>query len=304
MRLVTFVRGGQKRIGAQVERSGGNVILDLNQAQPALPVDMNAFLAAGVSARVMAGRALQEAKEGDFLSVAQIQMMAPVPDPGKIICLGHNYQDHIGKDRTQPAGFPTFFCKTGNTVIGPGAPIVIPPETAKADFEAELAVVIGKRARRISEQDARSCIAGYTVFNDVSARDYQKRTSQWMIGKSFDTFGPMGPVLVTADEIPDPHALNLELTLNGVSRQKTNTGRMIFTIPFLIQTLSAVITLEPGDVIATGTPARTPPEPGAPEYLQPGDTVRITVEKIGVLENPVVAEDRPTGVYLAGIHSV
>jgi acylpyruvate hydrolase len=293
MRLVAFAIEGRERIGAQVERSGGHSVLDFIRAQPELPDEMNAFLAAGEPALVMARRALQEAKDDMFLREADVRLMAPVPHPGKIICLGHNYEDHIGKDRTQPAEFPTFFCKTGNTVIGPGAPIVIPPETAKADFEAELAVVIGKRARRIREQDARSCIAGYTIFNDVSARDYQKRTSQWMIGKSFDTFGPMGPVLVTADEIPDPHALDLELTLNGVSRQRTNTGRMIFSIPFLIETLSAVITLEPGDVIATGTPARTPPAPGAPEFMQPGDFVRITVENIGVLENPVVAEAIP-----------
>jgi acylpyruvate hydrolase len=290
MRLVTFILDGQERIGAQVKRPGGNGVLDLNQALSTLPAEMNAFLTAGEPALLMARRALQEAEDNDFLDEAEIPLTAPVPHPGKIICLGHNYHDHIGKDRTQPAEFPTFFCKTGNAVIGPGAPIVIPPETVKVDFEAELAVVIGRRARRIAEREALSCVAGYTIFNDVSARDYQKRTSQWMIGKSFDTFGPMGPVLVMTDEIPDPHALNLALTLNGVPRQKTDTGRMIFTIPFLIATLSTVLTLEPGDVIATGTPARTPAEAGAPEFMQPGDIVRITIEKIGDLVNPVIAE--------------
>ncbi|MBN2086051.1 MAG: fumarylacetoacetate hydrolase family protein [Anaerolineales bacterium] len=293
MRLVTFALDGRERIGAQVERSGKPCVLDLNQSHSVLPAEMNAFLTAGEPAMLMARRALQEAKENAFLPEADIRLTAPVPHPGKILCLGHNYDDHIGKDRTRPSEFPTFFCKTANTVIGPGAPIVIPPETAKADFEGELAVVIGRRARRIAEGDAPSYVAGYTIFNDVSARDYQKRTSQWMIGKSFDTFGPMGPALITADEIPDPHALDLALTLNGVLRQKTNTGRMIFTVPFLIATLSAVMMLEPGDVIATGTPARTPPEPGSPEFMQPGDLVRITVEKIGVLENPVVAETIP-----------
>jgi 2-keto-4-pentenoate hydratase/2-oxohepta-3-ene-1,7-dioic acid hydratase in catechol pathway len=290
MRLVTFVLDGQARIGAQVARSGGICVLDLNQALSTLPVEMNAFLTAGEPALLMARRALQEAKDGDFLYEAEIQLTAPVPHPGKIICLGHNYHDHMGKDRTQPSEFPTFYCKTGNTVIGPGAPIVIPPETVKADFEAELAVVIGRRARRIPERDAFSCVAGYTIFNDVSARDFQKRTSQWMIGKSFDTFGPMGPVLVMTDEIPDPHALDLALTLNGVPRQKANTGRMIFKIPLLIATLSAVMSLEPGDVIATGTPARIPAAAGAPEFMQPGDIVQITVDKIGELVNPVIAE--------------
>ena len=199
----------------------------------------------------------------------------------------------MGKDRPEPPEFPTFFCKTGNTVIGPGEPIVIPPETAKADFEAELMVVIGRRARRVAERDAWAYIAGYTVFNDVSACDYQKRTSQWMIGKSFDTFGPMGPALVTADEVPDTHALDLALTLNGELRQKTNTRHMIFPIPFLIAALSAVLTLEAGDVIATGTPDRIPQAPGKPEYLQPGDVLRITLEKVGELENSVIAEGRP-----------
>jgi acylpyruvate hydrolase len=279
------------RIGVQSARSGRNLLLDLTQASPALPVEMNAFLAAGEPAQVMARRALKEAPERDYFDEADFRLLAPVPHPGKIICLGHNYHDHMGKGRSQPPEFPTFFCKTGNTIIGPGAPVVVPPETGQADFEAELAVVIGRRTRRVSEKEAMACVAGYTIFNDVSARDFQKRTSQWMIGKSFDTFGPMGPVLVTAEEIPDPHRLDLALTLNGVQRQKTNTRRMIFTIPFLIAYLSAVMTLSPGDVIATGTPARTPAPPGAPEFLQPGDVVRITIEGIGELVNPVIAEE-------------
>lgn len=291
MRLVTFSRNDQVRIGVQLTRSGRNFILDLNRVQPALPEKMNAFLAAGEPAQAIARRAMKEAKEKDLLPEEDVRLLAPVPNPGKLICLGHNYHDHMGKGRSQPLEFPTFFCKTGNTVIGPGSPIVIPPATKQADFEAELAVVIGRRTRRISEREARASVAGYTIFNDISARDYQKRTSQWMIGKSFDTFGPMGPVLVTADEIPDPHRLDLTLNLNGVQRQKTNTRRMIFTIPFLIAYLSAVMTLDPGDVIATGTPARTPAPPGAPEFLQPGDMVRITIESIGELANPIIAEE-------------
>jgi acylpyruvate hydrolase len=291
MRLVMFSREGRERIGAQTARSGRNFILDLNRALPGLPEEMNAFLSAGAPALAAARRALAEAEADDFLAGEDVRLLAPVPNPGKIICLGHNYRDHMGKDRTAPPEFPTFFCKTGNTVIGPGAPIVLPPETKQADFEAELAVVIGRRVRRIAKRDARDCIAGYTIFNDVSARDYQKRTSQWMLGKSFDTFGPMGPALVTAEEIPDPHDLELALSVNGVQRQKSDTRRMIFTVPFLIACLSAVMTLFPGDVIATGTPARTPPAPESPEFLRPGDVVRITIEKVGELINPVVAED-------------
>ena len=196
----------------------------------------------------------------------------------------------MGIGKTEPPEFPTFFCKTANTVIGPGQAIVIPRVTSQVDYEAELAVVIGKRARHVAQEHALDFVAGYTIFNDVSARDYQKRTSQWMIGKSFDTFGPMGPALVTADEIPDPHRLELSLTLNGQEMQRTNTGNMIFSIPFVIAYLSAVMTLEPGDVISTGTPAKTELARNLPPFMKPGDTVRIAVEKIGELVNPVVAE--------------
>jgi acylpyruvate hydrolase len=290
MRLVTFSRNGEEHIGAQLARGGGRYLLDVSRARPDLPREMNALLAADGNARELIRRAARDLTADDLISESDVRLLAPVPRPGKIICLGHNYRDHMGKDRTEPQAYPTFFCKTGNTVIGPNAPIVIPPETKQADFEAELAVVIGRRVRRIAEQNAMGSIAGYTIFNDVSARDYQKRTSQWMIGKSFDTFGPMGPALVTADEIPDPHNLDLELRVNGVRRQETNTGRMVFSIPFLIAYLSAVMTLEPGDVIATGTPARIPPPPEAPEFLRPGDILEITIERIGRLANPVMAE--------------
>jgi acylpyruvate hydrolase len=157
------------------------------------------------------------------------------------------------------------------------------------DFEAELAVVIGRLCRKISESAATDCVAGYTIFNDVSARDFQNRTSQWMLGKAFDTFGPMGPAIVTRDEIPDPHALDLALTLNGVERQRSNTRHFIFSIPFLISYISRVMTLEPGDVIATGTPAKLPGA-GPKAYMQPGDVVSITIEGIGSLTNPIASD--------------
>jgi acylpyruvate hydrolase len=257
MRLVTFVREGRARIGVQAAPTGRNCILDLNRELPGLPEEMNGFLAAGAPALAAARRALAEAPEEDYLPEEDVRLLAPVPDPGKIICRGHNYRDHMGRDRTAPPEFPTFFCKTGNAVIGPGAPIVIPPETRQTDFEAELAAVIGRKVRRALEADARNCIAGYTIFNDVSARDFQKRTSQWMIGQSFDTFGPMGPALVTAEEIPDPQELDLALSVNGIRRQCANTRRMIFSVAYLVAYLIAVMTLFPGDVIATGTPSRT-----------------------------------------------
>jgi acylpyruvate hydrolase len=281
-------------LGAQTVRDGRGFVLDLNRMQPALPAEINVFLSAGEPARTLAMEGLAAARADDWLPETGVRMLAPVPRPGKIICVGHNYDDHMGRGRAEPPEYPTFFCKTGNTVVGPDAPIVIPPETAQADFEAEMAVVIGRRTRRVPERTAIGYVAGYTIFNDVSARDYQKRTSQWMIGKSFDTFGPMGPALVTADEIPDPHHLDLSLTLNGVRRQQTNTRHLIFSIPFLIAYLSAVMTLEPGDVIATGTPARTEAAPGESGFLKPGDVIRIEMEKIGELANPVMAEVDPS----------
>ena len=151
-------------------------------------------------------------------------------------------------------------------------------------------VVIGTTARQVSEGEAQAYIAGYTIFNDVSARDYQKRTSQWLLGKSFDTFGPMGPALVTVEEIPDPPCLDLELTVNSVPKQRANTRDLIFSIPFLVSYLSAVMTLEPGDVIATGTPAKLPEATTPQRFLEAGDVVRITIEKLGILENPVAME--------------
>jgi len=183
--------------------------------------------------------------------------------------------------------YPNLFCKTVNTVIGHNQPIVIPPVTAQADYEAELMAVIGKRARNVSESEAETCIAGYTIFNDVSARDSQKRKSQWMLGKSFDTFGPMGPALVTPDEIPDLYNLEMELTVNDIPGQRINTCDMIFSVPYLISYISQVLTLEVGDVIATGTPSRLPEAAEQKRFLQAGDVIEITIEKLGTLRNTV-----------------
>jgi len=264
--------------------------VDLGLARPDLPSEMNEFLQLGETALASARQALASPDRSCLLPRSEVTLLAPVLRPGKIVCLGHNYFDHIGIGKTEPPEYPTFFCKTVNTIIGPDQAIVIPRVTSQVDYEAELAVVIGKRARHVAQEHALDFVAGYTIFNDVSARDYQKRTSQWMIGKSFDTFGPMGSALVTADEIPDPHRLELSLTLNGQEMQRTNTANMIFSIPFVIAYLSAVMTLEPGDVISTGTPAKTDLARRLTPFMKPGDTVRISVEGVGELVNPVVAE--------------
>jgi len=290
MQLVTFSHQEQIRLGARITRDNRSYVLDLNRAQPNLPAEMIAFLNEGDAAMALARQAVAAAEGRDLVPETEIRQLAPVLRPGKIICLGHNYNDHLGQGNEVPPEHPTFFCKTANTIIGSGQSIVLPKISQQVDYEAELAVVIGRSARRVSPERALDYVAGYTIFNDVSARDVQKRSSQWMLGKSFDTFGPLGPVLVTADEIPDPHALELSLFLNDLERQHTNTRNMIFSIPRLIAELSEVMTLEPGDVISTGTPAKINGRPDAPLFMKPGYTVRICIERIGELINPVVAE--------------
>jgi 2-keto-4-pentenoate hydratase/2-oxohepta-3-ene-1,7-dioic acid hydratase in catechol pathway len=287
MRLVTFTYQGQTGLGSLVLQD--EYVLDFSRACPELPPDMIEFLRAGEKALALAQTVTTTADKRYFLPVTGVTLLAPVPRPGKIIGLGHNYYDHMGIGKTAPAEYPTIFGKTNNTVIGPGQPILIPPVTQQVDYEAELAVVMGRQTRGVAPEQALEFVAGYTIFNDVSARDYQKRTSQWMLGKSFDTFGPMGPALVTKDEIPDPHNLRLSLTLNGLEMQQTHTGQMIFSIPYLIAYLSAVMTLEPGDIISTGTPAKTSAAQSVPPFMKPGDEVRIVIEKIGELANPVRA---------------
>lgn len=185
---------------------------------------------------------------------------------------------------------PTVFAKYASSVIGPGEPIVLSAATQKPDYEAEFAVVIGKRAKRVQRAAWKDCVFGYTIVNDVSARDVQLATSQWTLGKSFDTFAPMGPHVTTADEVPNPHALDIRLSIGGETLQHSNTRELIFGVPELIEYLSSMLTLEPGDIISTGTPAgvglgRTPPR-----WLQAGEEVLIEIDKIGTLRNPVIAE--------------
>lgn len=284
MHLVTFEHHGQIRLGAQV----GESILDLNKANPALPADIFLLLSAGASTLGLAREALAEAKPDAFIALSEATLLAPLPRPGKILCIGHNYQGHIGIGKTELPEYPNFFCKTANVITAHGQPIFIPRVTSQVDYEAELAVIIGKRGRDIPEAEAMDFVAGYSIFNDVSARDFQKRTSQWFLGKSFDSFGPLGPALVTKDEISDPHCLDLELTVNGMPKQRTNTSDLIFSVPFLVSYLSQVMTLDPGDIIATGTPAKLPEAANPQRFLESGDVVEITIEKLGMLRNPIL----------------
>jgi acylpyruvate hydrolase len=217
----------------------------------------------------------------------KIEILAPIARPGKILCVGLNYRDHVLEGGREIPKFPTIFMKASSSVIGQGQPIQRPHASSIVDIEAELAVVIGKTAKNVSANQAYDVIAGYTILNDVSERDYQKRTAQWTMGKSCDTFAPMGPVIVTKDEIPDPHTLSISSSLNGFEMQSSNSKHLIFTVPFLIEYISAVMTLEPGDVIATGTPGGVGVFRDPPIFLKSGDKVEVKVEGIGSLCNPV-----------------
>jgi len=219
-----------------------------------------------------------------------VRLLAPVPRPPKLICIGLNYRDHAAETGNAIPKIPTIFAKFSNVVIGPGDAIVLPKNSSRPDYEAEFMFVIGKGGRHIAPEDWRDHVFGYTVFNDVSARDFQMATTQWMIGKTFDTFAPMGPYLVSADEIADPHALDIRLSIGGEVLQHSNTRELIFKIPELVAYLSSVVTLEPGDVVATGTPAGVGFTRKPPRYLQPGDEVTVSIEGIGELRNPVIAE--------------
>jgi acylpyruvate hydrolase len=287
MHLVMFVRDGAVRLGAL--REDRKSVVDLGQADPQLPADIAGLLAAGPAALDRARQALQSAAPELAIDLQQVRLAAPIARPGKIICIGLNYRDHAAESNAPLPEYPVVFAKYANTVIGPGDAIVLPRVTEQVDYEGELGVVIGRSARDVAEADALDYVGGYLPFNDVSARDYQMRTSQWTIGKTFDTFAPMGPALVTADEVPDPHALDLRVTIGDEVLQNSNTRHLIFTIPHLIAYLSSVMTLEPGDVIASGTPAGGGAARNPKRWLRAGETVRVEIEGLGVLENPVVA---------------
>ena len=271
-------------------------------AEAQLPDTMLEFLRAGERATVAAQRAIEfveaqfsegyvpRGSRGERLlsSLAEVKLLAPVPRPGKLLCIGLNYKDHASEVEMKLPERPILFSKFPSCVTAPGDPIVLPSISDEVDYEAELAVVIGKTAKGVSEENAMECVAGYTLVNDVSARDAQLGDGQWVRGKSFDTFAPMGPALVTRDEIPDPHDLNISLRLNGEVLQNSNTRYLIFNIPQLISFLSQAITLEPGDVIATGTPSGVGMSRKPPVYLKDGDQVVVEVQGVGVLENPVV----------------
>jgi acylpyruvate hydrolase len=227
--------------------------------------------------------------KGVGLPLGKVRFAAPIPRPGKITCMGLNYADHAHEQGIEPPTAPIFFLKSSNTICGPGDAVRLLATSSQIDYEAELAVVIGKGGRDIPEEQAMEHVAGYTLLNDVTARDFQFADKQWFRGKSGDTFAPTGPWIVTRDEVPDPHNLKISLLLNGQTMQDSNTSNLIFKIPFLISYLSRSMSWEPGDLISTGTPPGVGVFRKPPVFLKPGDTMSVTVERVGTLTNPVVA---------------
>jgi len=308
MRLVTFtnndksVGGNGVRVGALLD--GGERILDFHAAvdgvmhhAPVAPqdwIDLDGVWwpqALAVYESVKRGdEQLARAEErGLIVPRANVRMLAPMPRPGKLICIGLNYRDHAAESNMPIPEKPIVFSKFATAVTGPNQPVVLPARSEKVDYEAELAFVIGRRAKNVAKEKALDYVLGYTCLNDVTARDFQFADGQWQRGKSCDTFAPMGECIVTTDEIPDPHRLAIKLRLNGQTMQDSNTDQLIFGIPELVAFLSETITLEPGDVVATGTPpgvgfARKPPV-----FLKDGDVMEVEVEGLGVLTNPVAA---------------
>ena len=237
-------------------------------------------------------KALADANaKGWLVPSSDAYWFAPVPRPGKLICIGLNYKDHAAESKMAIPEQPVVFSKFTTSVIAPGEPVVLPPSSKQVDYEAELAVVIGRRAKNVSADRALDYVLGYTAVNDVSARDFQFADGQWQRGKSCDTFAPMGQTIVTTDTIPDPHKLSIKLILNGQTMQDSNTDQLIFGVPRLIEFLSQTITLEPGDVIATGTPAGVGFARNPPVFLKPGDEMEVQIEGMGGLANPIVEEN-------------
>jgi acylpyruvate hydrolase len=311
MKLVSFRLNGQTSLGAL---SDGQVV-DLHRAFRAMlrdqedweelvvaglcvPPDLQDLLNGGATSMAAAKRALAYADQCRpnggakvfFHPLADVELLPPIRRPGKLIGVGLNYRSHLAEIDEPAPEYPVLFSKAPTSLIGHEQSIVLPRVSEQVDYEGELAVVIGRRGKYLSEPGALDHVAGYTCANDVSAHDIEFRTSQWTSGKMLDTFCPLGPALVTADEIPDPGALRLETMLNGRTVQDARTADMVFSVAHLVSYISSLATLEPGDVILTGTPAGIGCNRRPPEFLRRGDRVTIRIEGIGTLSNPVVTE--------------
>ena len=312
MRLTTFTDGNTSSYGVvlrdrvldlrvAMQSCWGYLDENASKALATVPVDLLDFIMVGevayqaarkAMALAIEGRLPKSADGGDRLwhEMGTIRMLAPIARPGKILAIGLNYSDHAAESGMSLPKNPVIFAKFATSIAGPGEAVIHPGQelTSQLDYEIELAVVIGKTTRHVAVEHAMKHVFGYAIMNDISARDLQFEDGQWLKGKALDTFAPFGPFLVTADEIPDPHALDMRLTLNGQLMQCSNTANMVFTVPRLVSYLSQLMTLEPGDVISTGTPAGVGFGRRPSVFLWPGDVVSAEIEGLGVLTNPVV----------------
>lgn len=307
MKLVSYSIAGVTRIGsiqdekvvdlhyaylAMLEAEG--VIRAKQIAEAFVPSNMVEFLQGGKKSMEIAKEAVDFAlRNTDSIpyhvihNFDAVKLEAPVLNPSKIICVGHNYREHILEMKRELPEFPVIFAKYPNTIIGPQDDIPFYPISEQLDYEAEFAFVIGKRAKNVSQAQALEYIAGYTIANDITYRDIQRRTIQWLQGKAIDGSAPMGPWLVTTDDLDDPSGLEIALYVNGEERQRSNTANLVFTVPRLVEFLSKLMTLEPGDIVLTGTPGGVGVARNPQTFLKDGDVVRIEIDKIGTLENKV-----------------
>jgi 2-keto-4-pentenoate hydratase/2-oxohepta-3-ene-1,7-dioic acid hydratase in catechol pathway len=287
MRIVSFDNGGQAAVGVRL----GDEVVDLGIADPGLPSDIKGLVAGGAEAFAAADKAAQAAGADARRPLESLNYLPPIANSGKYICLGRNYAAHAAEGGADTPTYPVVFYRGASSLVGHLKPIIRPKCSEQLDFEAEMVCVIGKPARHVMRADAHDYVAGYSVFNDGTIREYQRRTSQWTIGKNFDGTGGFGPEFVTADELePGATGLRIQTRLNGEVMQDANTSDMVFDVAETIELLSECMTLEAGDVIVTGTPsgvgyARTPPV-----WMKAGDICEIEVENIGVLRNPIADE--------------
>jgi 2-keto-4-pentenoate hydratase/2-oxohepta-3-ene-1,7-dioic acid hydratase in catechol pathway len=264
-------------------------LLEAEQVYPLQPLgyrDTESFIAAGPEAWSTARASL---KKSTPVPLADVQLLAPVLRPPRIFCVGLNYQDHAAESKMVVQPVPTIFMKLPSAITGPNSEIALPANSTQPDYEAELAVVIGRRAANVTRENWRECVFGYTILNDVSARDVQLATSQWTLGKSFPTFCPIGPWIVAADELTDPHSLDIRLTIDGETLQQANTRDFIFDIPAVLGYISAIAPLEPGDIVSTGTPQGVGLGRKPQRWLRPDEEVAIEISGIGRLVNRTVA---------------
>ena len=278
MKLLTY----KTSRGASYGAVSGQGVIDLGRRLGSRYADLKALIAANAFAE--AAKLLKEAPDH---KLSEIEFLPVIPNPGKIVCVGLNYQDHVvetGRDNTEQ---PAIFIRVAESQVGHKQPIIRPKESKNLDFEAEIAVIIGKGGRRIAQKDAWSHIAGYSCYNDGSVRDWQRHTIQWTAGKNFAQTGGFGPWMVTADDIPPNTKLTLSCRLNGERMQHANTDQLIFKIPKIIEYCSAWTTLEPGDVLVTGTPGGVGARRNPPLWMKPGDKVEIEIDKVGILENSI-----------------